>query len=258
MTLGQAIPQDPERRKVLVVLDRPQADRLEYEGTSLLRSSEAHVLRLPVTSSLGQFGGIADKGLLQAGSVLVQSPFEKNDYEDALEAEMLFSLKKCRVFSTFCMYLGAREVIFREDSLMKVSRNQAGGAGGRYKLGSAGLSGEKAEFEELKRKIRQEDRFVGGPADLKAAERWLQRYGLGGDQVLLGFLDNVRGQGRRWLRRRNRLERRELEINLSKEARRSLAAVGRLTIPPFVDLRGNYKEVAERESEYALMVDVCF
>ena len=53
---------------------------------------------------------LVDSGLVRPGAVLIQSPFDKNTYENSMQAVERFALEKHLHFSTLCMYLGAREV----------------------------------------------------------------------------------------------------------------------------------------------------
>ena len=79
-------PNEPHHRKALLVLNQKDIDDLHKEGEDLLLNEEVYIL----PSSLQEFNPIVqdlvDSGLVRPGAVLIQNPFDKNIYENSIQA----------------------------------------------------------------------------------------------------------------------------------------------------------------------------
>lgn len=246
-------PEDAQQRKAILVLDQSEIDRCRYEdgGSNLLLNEEVHVLKLPVQDPQKIIQDIVDRGMVRRGAVLVQSPFDKDKYEDVTEAEELFALRKHMYFSTFCMYLGVREVRIEQIQLSKASETKTWNVEGDSIKGSGQISGERDELDAFRSQLTLVDTFEGGQANLEAAEEWLQQKRLLGDPNMSGLLDMRRSES-------NKLKSRTLTLNLSSETKRSLGVIGKLRFPPFIQLKADYKRIVQEQSEYTLTVKVRF
>lgn len=250
-------PDDAQRRKAIVVLDQSDIDRCGYEdeGPALLLSEEIHVLELPVRDTQKIIQDIMDRDLVRRGAILAQSPFDKDKYEDAIQAKELFALAKHLHFSTFCMHLGAREVKIEQIQLGKSSETKTWTAEGGAKIKRVGASldtsGKQDELDTFRSQLTLIDTFEGGQANLEAAEQLLRQTRLLGDPNMSGLLDMRRSGS-------NQLRSRTLKLNLSSEAKRNLTVVGNLKVPPFIKLEADYKRVIREQSEYTLTVTVRF
>ena len=257
----QPFPEDVQRRKGIIVLGQSEIDRCRYEdgGSALLLNEEIHILEFPVRDSHKIIQDILDRGLARRGAVIVQSPFDRDRYEDAAQAKELFALAKHMHFSTFCMHLGAREVSIEQIQLSKASETRTWSVEGGAKIKRVGAAIDtlvkQDELDAFRAQLTLVDTFEGGQADLKAAEELLRRTNLLGDPNMAGLLD-IRQSGS------NQLRSRILTLNLSSETKRNLSVIGKLTaqLPPFIEieLEADYKRAVREQSEYTLTVKVRF
>lgn len=251
-----SFPDDPSRRKVVLVLQKHEIERCAYErGAGLaLRDEEACVLQFPVElggqSSLA-LQNIVDAGLARPGSILVQNPYDADAYAEATVALQRFALAKHMYFSTFCMHLGAKEVVVEQVELRTRSGRSTLDAKGERLGVSAQVSVETEELEKFRAQMHLRDEFDGGPPDVMLAERLLRRTGLLADPNLRTLIE-MRRDGA------NQLKARKLVLSLSSEARSNLNVVGRLKVPAFVKLTAEYSRVVKEEQDYTLTVVVKF
>ena len=121
MTDDSTWPDEPHRRKTVLVLNQQDIDALHYEegGADLLLNEEVYILSSSLQESNPVIQDLVDSGLVQPGAVLIQSPFDKNIYENSMQALRRFALDKHLHFSTLCMYLGARAVTIEQSEYKK-------------------------------------------------------------------------------------------------------------------------------------------
>lgn len=257
MTTG-SFPDDPSSRKAVLVLQQHDLEKCAYEpdAAQSLLDEEAHVLQFPVRPQ-GEMSSalrnIIDAGLARPGTILVQSPFDPDVYEEACIAPQRFALAKHMHFSMLCMYLGAKEVSVEQIDLRTRSGKTSIDVKGD-RPGAGAQASVKAEAEELERFCAQMnllDEFIGGPPDADAAERLLRRTGLWADPNMRTLLE-MRRDGA------NQLRTRKLVLSLSSEARSNLNVVGRMKVPAFVRLSAEYDRVVKEQQDYTLTVVVRF
>ena len=239
------------------MLDPSDIDRCGYEdgGNDLLLDEEIHVLEFPVQGSQKTIQDIITRGLDQRGAVLVQSPFEEDRYEDITQARELFALVKHMHFSRLCMYLGAREVRIEQVQRITASETKTWNVEGSGSIKISGISTDtsikKDEQDEFISRLALIDTFDGGQTNLEAAEELLRQKKLLGDPNMSGLLDMRRSES-------NQLRSRTLTLNLSSETKRNLSVIGKLKVPPFINLEANYKHVIHEKAEYRLTIKVRF
>lgn len=248
-----AFPKEPWKRKAILVLDQHDIERCGYELSAAgpLLDEETFVLKFPPESTNSVVAELLDAGQVRPGVVLVQSPFDKDVYEDVTQAASRFALAKHTIFSTFCMHLGAREVVVEQIEL----QSRTGRTTVDVKAGRAGVQGKvKAEHEAVdsfRSQMTLHDVFSGGEANPAEAEALLRRTGLLGDPNMRSLLE-IRSAIT------NVITERRLTLNLSSEAKRNLNVVGRLNVASFVKLEADYARAVREQSEYHLTVRVTF
>lgn len=251
-----SFPDDPSSRKAVLVLQQHDLEKCAYEpgAAQALLDDEAYVLQFPVRPE-GEMStalqNIIDAGLVRPGTILVQSPFDPDVYEEAFLAPQRFALAKHMHFSTLCMHLGAKEVSVEQiDLRTKTGKTSIDVKGDRHGA-SAQASVKAEELERFRAQMSLLDEFTGGPPDVDAAERLLRRTGLLADPNMRTLLE-MRRDGA------NQLRTRKLVLSLSSEARSNLNVVGRLRVPAFVRLSAEYDRVVEEQQDYTLTVVVRF
>ena len=105
-------PNEPYRRKAVLVLNQTDVDnlRLKKDGAELLLNDEIYILPYPPQQSIRVVQDLIDSGIARPGTVLIQSPFDRNIYQNSTQAVERFAMDKHIHFTTLCMYLGARKV----------------------------------------------------------------------------------------------------------------------------------------------------
>lgn len=255
MTAG-TFPGDPGKRKAILVLQEHDIEKCAYEpgAAQALLDDEAYVMQFPLRHQ-GEIPlalqNVFDAGLACPGNMLVQSPFDRDTYEEAAVAPQRFALAKHMYFSTLCMHLGAKEVVVEQIELRTLSGKTTIDVKGERLGASAQGSVESSELEKFRAQMHLHDQFEGGPADVAAAERLLRRTGLWADPNMRTLIE-MRRDGA------NQLKSRRLVLSLSSEARSSLGVVGRIKVPAFVKLSAEYERVVKQQHDYTLTVTVKF
>lgn len=257
MAIG-SFPDDPNSRKAVLVLQQHDLEKCAYEpgAAQSLLDEEAYVLQFPVRTQGGvstALRNIIDAGLARPGTILVQSPFDPDVYEEAFLAPQRFALAKHMHFSTLCMHLGAKEVSVEQiDLRTRTGKTSIDVKGDRPGAGvQASAKAEAEELERFRAQMSLLDEFTGGPPDVDAAERLLRRTGLLADPNMRTLLE-MRRDGA------NQLRTRKLVLSLSSEARSNLNVVGRLKVPAFVRLSAEYDRVVKEQQDYTLTIVVRF
>lgn len=255
MTSGN-FPLDPGSRKAVLVLQQHDLEKCTYEpgAAQALLDDEAFVLQFPIRAENGvpaALQNICDSGLARPGSVLVQSPYDPDIYEDASLAPQRFALAKHMYFSTLCMLLGAKEVSVEQIDLRTRTAKLSVDANGELLGKGAKIGVESEELEKLRTQMHLRDEFSGGPPDVAAAERLLRRIGLWSDPSMRTLVEMRREVG-------NQLLTRKLTLSLSSESKSNLNVVGRLSLPTFVKFSAEYGRLVKEQYEYTLTALVRF
>lgn len=249
-------PSDPANRRAILVLQQHDVEKCAYEpgAAQALLDDEAYILQFPVRlpgEASGALRNIIDAGLARPGSILVQSPYDPETYEDASIAPQRFAVAKHMYFSKFCMYLGAREVSVEQIDLQtRMGKSTLDVKGERLGIG-AQVKAENEELQKFRAHMHLRDEFVGSIPDLVAAENLLRQTQLWSDPNLRTLLEMRRSDA-------NQLMTRTLVLSLSSEAKSNISVVGRLKVPSFVKLSAEYDKVMREQHEYTLTVQVRF
>lgn len=254
--ITSVLPSDPSCRKAVLVLDQLDVERICYEpgAAGSLLDAEACILQFPVRQQgdvSKALRNIFDAGLDRPGSMLVQSPFDSDSYEEASLAPQRFAHAKHMFFSTLCMHLGAKEVKVEQiDLRTRLGKISVDAEGKRLGVGGE-MSIDTSEVDRFLAQMNLHDEFDGGPPDLEAAEGLLRRTRLLADPNMRTLLEMRRAGSNKLLTRR-------LTFCLSNESKSNLNVAGRLKVPTFVVLRGDYRRAIEEQQVYTLTVEVKF
>lgn len=253
------IPEDPERRRALVVLEDHDVEEcdLDSKGRRFLDSAEVHVLVWPCREDLGPLKRtLASRELLRPGSVLIQSPFDLESYVLESQAIERFSLVKYAAYSRICAALGARVV-----EVVQIER-QSGSVRTSIRLdgempivAGAKVAGAVEELKKMEASLSLRDEFVGKSPNIARAERLLADYRLRGDGVITSLIDQRRD-------RHNPIRVREVRTNLVAETRTNLDIVASLQLPSFLELPSSvgaaFNRVRSDVREFCLTLRVTF
>ncbi len=240
------------KRKALLILAPEELTRLEYEpqGNELLLNEQIHILSLNDELAGSLVDRLESSGLLEPGSLLIQSPYDTSDYAVVDKASSTFALAKYFHFTTLCGLLGAREVLV-EQIEVKTSKGKSLFKGTLDKLGTkAKLEGQRQTFEAMRNNIKIKSTFDGGKPDLEAAESHLCQYQLLSDISMKSLIDQRKGS--------NPIKSRELTLSLSEESRKNLKVISDLKIPTYMNLQAQLDQVKQEEYEFTLTIKVEF
>lgn len=254
MTDSSTWPDEPHHRKTVLVLNQQDIDALRYEegGADILLNEEVYIHPSSLKESNPAVQDLIDSGLVQPGAVLIQSPFDKNIYENSIQAVERFALAKYLHFSTLCMNLGAREVTVEQIELKNTEdRKIVSLQGGLSMRGTGDIKIEDKEVASFYDKLTLHDKFQGGPPDVQAAEEYLKWTGLSGDDAMRALIDLRRNPN-------NLLTSRELRLNMTSEVKRNFNVLANLNVPAFISLEANYDRHVREQTEFTLTVKVDF
>ncbi len=243
------------RRKVILVLDQDDiADLyLDNEGSKLLDNEDVYLLASFPSQSDPVVQKLVDQGLVTAGAILIQNPFDKNQYHLESEAIDEISLAKWLHFSTLCGYLGAREVKVEQIKLNDRGREDKF----KVKAGVALVAGGKVNVQNKSSALLVEHlssgaKFVGTKPNIENAVKFLQQTGLSNDIIMQDLINKAKID--------NPTQEYTFNLNLTNEAHQNLKILINLKsvikIPIASKIKYN-KKIYEK-TKYSLTIAVKF
>ncbi|NML92843.1 hypothetical protein [Novosphingobium olei] len=193
---------------------------------------------------------ILDAGLYVPGTILVQSPYDLDDYVDAAEAAERFALAKHMLFSNFCQLLGATRVTVTQMDVITSDTVQTMKADGGRLMTKGKLGIRRAANDSLSSQLSLVDEYDGGSPDLEAAENLLRTHRLAGDSNMKSLLQARASTV-------NPITKRTLTLNLSAEGNKNLKVVAQLKLPS-ATFDAEYQSTLKQTKEYALTLEVVF
>jgi hypothetical protein len=251
-----AFPLNPDNRRAIIVLQEHEIEKCAYEKGSggILVDSEAYVLPFPVSDRPNMpmaLQNILNKNQARPGTMLIQSPFDLDVYEEVSAATQQFALAKHMYFTILCQHLGAREVIVDQDAIkISIAEHTI-----KVKGDKNGCTAEaeiiKKEREKFSAKLKLHNKFTGGSPNLEKAEQLLREKKLFADSSMKSLIE-MRRYGA------NQITSQEIVLSLSSEANNNLKVVGKLKVPGFIKLSASYESLLNNLYEYTLTVKVEF
>ena len=216
-----------------------------------LLNKEVYVAEFPITEKEPLLQNLQKSGLLRPNTVLIQSPFNTDVYEDASVCVKRFAVSKHLFFSAFCKALGAKEVSVNQIEL----RNSRGlykfDASGERLGTTAELSAEKEDVEKLRSELVLKDVFDGGAPNIELATEIINKHSLQNEPVMTSLLDA-------FTTTENPFKERMLSLSLTSEVNKCLTIVANLDIPAVIKIGANYRQTFETQTEYYLTLKVVF
>ena len=249
-------PSDPTARKAILILGRHDFERCEYDpaGAETLTDDEVFVLSYPVqvgSETPNNLKSILRHNSARPGELLIQSPFDVDEYAPIAVAPERFALEKHMNVSKLCQLLGAKSFRVEQIDL----RTSSGSASLELKASKAAFSAtgsvKREDLETFKNQMTVDMIFQGAPPDIAAADALLHQTGLWSDPKLRALVDMRRSQA-------NALLSHKIIISLSSEVQGNLQVVARAKIPNFVNIATDYKKVLVNRNEYTVSTDVTF
>lgn len=253
------IPLDHGARRVMLVLDENTINECKYdlepESRGFLYDPQSYVIQYPLAADEPDsqaLQNIIDADLLRPGSVLLQSPYDRNVYVDLSQASDQFAIEKLRHFSRLCQYLGARDVTVEQVAVSKDSSSEVYTLNGKAPVAKLDVKVENKENSSLARKFSINTSFRGGKPNIETAEKYLRAKQLWGDVVMRSLVEQCADE-------HNPILEQKVTISLSSESKRTLGVVAKLNLPAKgLGLAANYLASAESSEEYHLTLTVKF
>jgi len=233
------LPEEPKKRKVIVLLKHEDiADSLETEW---IKSPNITVLEYPINSNSpiienALYQSLDDKGLIESGAILVQSPYNLNVYEDAKDVENLIHsnvLRKYNIFATFCGILGATRIGSKQFESEQNSASIEGSGQAGYKLVGADFNINSELENRLSQELEMDIEYDGNPnPDIEEAKKYLLDNYVSNDEVLKSLLEDRARSG-------NKIKSKKISFSLTSESMQSLKLLGKIRLG-FFNAEGNY------------------
>ena len=239
-----------------MVLNDHDIAKCEYEGTIKgLLNEESYILRAPVPETESMplaLRNIIDARLASRGKLLVQSPFDRDLYEDASNALQRFSVAKHLLFSQVCMHLGAKTISVEQVNL----RSEQGTSSLVFKAGNspvvnAEVAAERAKLEKLLSVFSLRSEFKGGEVDIEAAQEVMRSNGLWGDSNMHALCEMRKNK-------RNLIKQHRVAMSLSRDVITNLAVAARLDVPRYLGISAEIDDACRRTDEYSIEAAVFF
>jgi len=242
----------PKKRKVILVISEHELTRLEYipEGSDLLLNDQVYLL-VPSDESDDSLESKLDiGGLLEAGNLLIQNPYDISDYVVLNKASSTFALAKYLHFTTLCGILGAREVTVEQIEVKTSTGKQIFKGSLNSPHISGNINAENRVFEEIRNNIKLNSEFDGGEPNIDEAEAFLQKYQLLNDISMRSLIDQRKGE--------NPIKKREVTLSLSEESEKNFQAISNIKVPVYAKLQTQIEQVKKEKYTFTLTIKVYF
>ena len=250
------LPFEPSARKAVMVLSQHDVERCEYDprGAEALTDAEIAVLPFPIATGSDvtlALRNILDRNIARPGELLVQSPFDPDEYAPAVSASEQFALEKHMAVSMLCQLLGAKSFWVEQIDLRTSSGSASLEVKGSKGPATASTSIESEQLEAFRRRMSLDVRLKGGPPDLDGAERLLRGKRLWSDPALRALTEMRRD-------RSNSLVSHKLVVSLSSEAESNIRLAARVKVPSFLTLSADATKALKTRNEYTVTTEVTF
>lgn len=250
-------PNEPQKRRVILVLSPYEYERLQYErwGHPLLLDALNGKVYILIPSEVDQQNPIVEaliqKGLDNEGTFLLQNPCDFSDYEDVNKAFYTFALSKWSHFIIFCDYLGVKNVSIEQVEIISSSNEEIhqGGISAASGQVDAEMKNNLDSFNQVYMRIGRT--LPENERDTEKAVKYFRQH-LASDPFIKSLLD-LRSKGSY-----------ELEFNLTQEIKRNLNIAVSLQMPKlpgdniYKNAQANISRVLRESHEFKLGIKIQF
>lgn len=249
----RGIPDDPSRRRLIVVLDETGYERLDYDdaASALARRQEIAIMKWPADVDDALATRLQRQGVASPGSVLIQSPYRHDEYVAEANAPDAFALEKAAIFVRLCQLLGAKKVsveVLEDERNRRKTRTTAQAGKGPVKV-SGEL--ELESFDNVASNISWIDTYEGCEPDALRASALLRAHNLDHDPTLRSLVEACEDGS-------NRQKTRTLTIDLSRDSNQLLKIAAGLEIPTVLSAGGRFERESVSKSRYRATYNVSF
>ena len=249
-------PDEPSRRKIVMVLNQDDIEALRYEdgGSDILLNEEVHILSLHQPQPDPAVQTLIDQDLVTSGAVLVQNPFNKSLYYRESKAMEEIALAKLLHFSTLCGHLGAREVKIEQIKLKEGDREVIFSVEGGIPMAVSGKLDQKREdLYSFAHRVSLTHEFEGDEPNVQAATEFLQRTGLSSETIMQDMLNKAQIG--------NKSKSAKVTLELTTEVHQNLKVVTDLDLKATrlpISLKADYDRKEREQTKCILTIAVKF
>lgn len=132
------------------------------------------------------FAQLEDAGLLEIGSILIQSPYDRSLYISSTEAAYSFAKDQCVNFIEMCSYLGVKRIYTKSVQIRKMDNKWVGTASLDTPYGGLGFDISQEAWGEITKELQLElTTFSGNKPDFGKARQHLQNSLLANDSLAI-------------------------------------------------------------------------
>lgn len=246
------LPQEPEKRRVVMVLPNYELERLRYEsgGSELLLNRQVSLLDASVTESSPLVENLRSSGLLNPGSILIQSPYNSSNYADAVDASYIFAKEKCSHFATLCGLIAARKVFVEQMEIQTTEGRTKFSGNLDTAYGGGEIEGESLAWERMRKTIRLNRTYKEAQPNLDAARTYLRKHQWLTDAHMNDLLE-LREAG-------IPIDTEELTLSVTQESQKNLEVAFSVKVPVYADLQGKIERIKKESYQFTLTIMVEF
>ncbi|OZH52594.1 hypothetical protein AFK68_23360 [Hydrocoleum sp. CS-953] len=262
MDTNNYLPEEPEKRRVIMVLSRQELNQLEIDAESdnsareLLLNRQVSLLDDSAKDDSYLIKKLRNSGLLNPGTILIQSPYDPSDYAEASNASYNFAQAKCINFTNLCGLLGAKKITV-EHMEMKSSDGETKISGNvDTPVGKGNGEVESKVWGEMLKKISIEEEYDPSEPNIEEARSYLMENQWLSDPHMKGLIFK-REKG-------IRIKKHKFVLSLTEESQKNLKVAFSLNLPqnpsiPIVGkLNANLEQTKKETFDFSLEINVEF
>ncbi len=256
--ISKGISKKPSERKSIVLLDGYSYNKIKLSNNrEWLGDKEILVLNLDDISKECSkdklYKKLENEGLLSAGNVLFQNPYEWDNYSLTDSVDNLIknsSLYKHMLLSNICMILGAKSFLIKDVyASNSTSSNSVEVSGSKMGIGGD-TNFENNISNAIKKEITLKDSFEGNnKPNIEEAKEYLSKKHLTNDLTLLSLIESRSFS--------NKLKNRKMTINLTSEIDKTLQIGAKIKIPTW-SIGADFERVCNNKEDIKMDIEIDF
>lgn len=251
----QQIPDEPHRRRMLVLLDKHAAYAHRNDawyGRLGLDPAVAIVLVDPETHIDHAVMELLQRtGLDRQNRLLALNPFNWDEYQEPQDQVLGLPVAKARIMRRLAQLLGATNFSLEVEHRSEVTSEWKSGVDAAVPKGGGGAMLHRAMVQLADRKAAVAGKFAGAEPDIESAEALLRRAGLSSDGELRSLLEAARPGP-------NRVLQHTCAVSAVNEARKTIDMTAEVKVPGVIECMGEFVKKWSDRTEYRMKVDVCW
>lgn len=255
------VPQEPEKRRVILIVSRLGLQRLTQEShksdqqslaaRDIFQNDKVCLIDASTVNSDPLIEKLKGSGLFNPGAVLIQSPYEPSIYANASEASYTFAKAKCVLFATLCGFLAARKVSVKHAEIVTSTSMDRIGAGANSPIyGGGSLEAQKAAKEKMRKEISIVREYRQTQPNLDQAKQYMSKYQWLSDEHINSLLE-LRDAG-------VPIEKETYNLSVTSESKTNLNIAFSLNIPTQVDMNVNIERIKDETFDFSATFEVEF